>query len=177
MLTLMLLRHAKSSWDHPGLEDFDRPLAARGLDAAPRMAAHISAALQAPNLILCSGSARTRETLKLVVPQLAAVPEIVFEDELYLASASELLTRLRRAPRSKPRVMMIGHNPGFHDFAIALTAHGDAHLRANLADKFPTAALAVLTFKGDAWSKVGPETGTLTHFVKPSQLLKGGVAA
>ena len=176
MLTLMLLRHAKSNWDDPGLDDFDRPLGPRGLDAAPRMGQHIAATLQAPGLVLCSGSARTRETLKLVLPHLAPKPDIVFEDELYLASASELLSRLLRVPRAKSRVMMIGHNPGFHDFAVALTASGEAHLRANLAAKFPTAALAVLTFKGEAWSKIEPGRGTLTHFAMPSQLQQGHTA-
>ena len=177
MLTLMLLRHAKSSWDHPGLEDFDRPLGPRGLDAATQMGAFLSTAIAAPGLILCSSSVRTRQTLDLVLPRLTAKLECVFEDALYLACASELLARLRRVPRAKPRVMMIGHNPGIHDLALTLTASGDAHLRANLAAKFPTAALAVLTFKGDAWSKVGPGMGTLTHFIKPSQLLKGHATA
>lgn len=175
MLRLLLLRHAKSSWDHPGLDDFSRPLAPRGIKAAPRMGAFIAANFEAPNLVLCSAAVRTRATLDLVLPHLVPAPDLVFEDELYLASASELLMRLRRVPRRWPSVLMVGHNPGFHEFAQALS--GAAADRAQLVAKFPTAGLAVLTFDGDAWSKIGPGKGTLTRFVTPAMLLKGHASA
>jgi phosphohistidine phosphatase len=177
MLTLMLLRHAKSSWDHPGLDDFSRPLAPRGIQAAPRMGAFIADNFAAPNLVLCSAALRTRATLDFVLPHLQPSPDLVFEDELYLASASELQTRLRRVPPRWPRVLMIGHNPGFHDFAQMLTGSAAPDDRLRLIEKYPTAGLAVLTFEASTWSRIGPGRGTLTHFVTPAMLMKGRASA
>lgn len=174
MLTLSLFRHAKSSWDNATLDDFDRPLAERGLLAAPVMGAHMAAIGVRPDVILCSASVRTRATLDLVLPFLkAAKPAIVYEEALYLASASDLLTRVRHAPARATSVMMIGHNPGFHDFAMALTGVGDPSAMAALAVKYPTAALAVITFETPTWAKIAPRTGHLVQFATPSALEKG----
>src|SRR5262245_8755490 len=96
MLTLMLLRHAKSSWDDGSLRDFDRPLAPRGESAAPRMGAYMAEQGLAPQLILCSPAVRTRQTVDLVLPHLEGDPTVVYEDRFYLAAPSVLLARLRR---------------------------------------------------------------------------------
>jgi phosphohistidine phosphatase len=171
MRTLVLLRHAKSSWDQSGLDDFSRPLAERGLKAAPVMGAHLSSIGAAPELILCSTAVRTRATLDLVLPACTTPPgRILFEDALYLASASDLLARLRTVPSNIKRVMLVGHNPGIHDLARGLAGQG---ARANLEAlrlKFPTAGLAILTFDARSWSDVGLRTGTLTHFATPARL-------
>lgn len=174
MLTLILLRHAKSSWDHPGLDDFDRPLAERGLKAGAVMGAWLSSQALVPSLVICSTAARTRATLDLVVAELGApVPEVVHDDGLYLASATELLARLRRVRGSPSPVMMVGHNPGFHDFALAMTGSASRDDRAALTAKFPTAGVAVLTIEATAWATVAPRSGHLAHFVTPSFLQKG----
>src|ERR1700745_3583268 len=89
---LYLLRHAKSSWDDPGIEDRERPLAPRGVQAAGMMRAHVAALAVAPELVLCSGSRRTRETLAGVKPP----GQAVIEDELYHAGPAEVVARLRR---------------------------------------------------------------------------------
>ena len=171
MLTLALLRHAKSSWDDPALEDFDRPLAERGLAAAPLMADHMSALALRPALVVCSTSVRTRATLELVKSALGSPPSaIVYEDGLYLASASDLLARLRRIPAHTASVLMIGHNPGFHDLALLLAEPRLSDASRALVAKFPTAGLAVLTFDAVSWARILQGGGHLAHFMSPSRL-------
>lgn len=173
MLTLLLLRHAKSSWDLANLDDFERSLAGRGLMAAPLMGAYLADHGLRPDLILCSAAVRTRATLDLIMPFFdPAPPALVYEENLYLASASQLLSRLRSVSPRWSKIMMIGHNPGFHDLATALPRDGDPALLAALSHKFPTAALAVITFDTASWGKIAPRTGHLTHFVTPSMLQK-----
>ena len=173
MLTLTLFRHAKSSWDHPGLADFSRPLSDRGLTAAPVMARYLADHCWTPDTILCSTAQRTRQTLELATPFLHPAPTVHYEDDLYLASASELLARVRAMPNTANSVMVIGHNPGFHDLAVALAGSGDLGDLAALKSKFPTAGMARLTFEADQWSNIAPRLGHLTGFVTPSFLQMG----
>src|SRR4029453_12785732 len=104
---LLLLRHAKSSWDEPGLADHNRPLAPRGRRAAESMARHLRDDRISPALVLCSSARRTRETLEL----LGVVEEVRIERALYGASEDELLDRLQRVPETLDSVMLVGHNP------------------------------------------------------------------
>ena len=170
MLTLSLLRHAKSSWDTPGLEDFERPLAERGEDAAPRMGAFMKKHAIAPQLILCSAAVRTRQTLDLVLPHLAGTPAVAYEDGLYLAAAKTLLARVRGIDAGITHAMLVGHDPGMHELAMDLAGSGDAEALAALARRFPTAGLAVIGFKASAWSKIGSRKGRLELFVTPKTL-------
>ncbi|MEQ1695421.1 MAG: histidine phosphatase family protein [Hyphomicrobiaceae bacterium] len=171
MLTLSLLRHAKSSWDIANVEDFERPLAERGLKTAPLMGAYLYENNLRPDLIICSAAVRTRATLDLVMPFFdPAPPALVYEDSLYLASASQLLNRLRSVSARWSSVMMIGHNPGLHELAMSLPRDGDPETMAALSHKFPTAGLAVIAFDKPSWAKIAPRTGHLTHFVTPSIL-------
>lgn len=174
MLTLSLFRHAKSSWADPTLDDFDRPLAPRGEKAAPLMGAYIAERGLAPDLILCSGSARTRETLALAMAEWTARPKIVHDDALYHATVPALFAKLRAAPDGKGHVMMVGHNPGLQAFALQLVGSGEgADLRA-LAHKFPSGALAVIAFETPHWRDIEPGDGHLTAFVTPKALRGGG---
>jgi phosphohistidine phosphatase len=173
MLTLSLLRHAKSSWADPSLEDFDRSLAPRGRKAAPRMGAFIAERGLIPNLILCSGSARTRETLALAAAEWAAQPETVYDDALYHATVPALFAQLHAAPDAKPHVMMVGHNPGLQDFALQLVGGGKGADLRNLAHKFPSGALAVIAFDKPHWREIAPGDGHLTLFARPKDLPSG----
>lgn len=174
MLTLMLLRHAKSSWDNLAEADLDRPLARRGRKAAPAMGAEIARRHLLPELVLCSSAARTRQTLDLVLATWPAPhPEVVFDDAIYMASAEELLQQVHLAARRAPapaRIMIVGHNPGMEDFAADLTGGGDVEARKLLAEKYPTCALAVLTFAAAAWSDVDFGQGNLELFLTPARL-------
>jgi phosphohistidine phosphatase len=170
MLTLSLLRHAKSSWDDPSLKDFDRPLSGRGKDAAPRMGAYMTARGLAPELVLCSPAVRARETVELVLPHLAVGPTIVYEDTFYLAAPSVMLARVRKVEAKVRHVLIVGHDPGMQGLALDLAGTGDAETLQSLGRKFPTAALAVIRFKAREWSKVGPAKGRLELFATPKTL-------
>lgn len=170
MLTLSLLRHAKSSWNDPGQQDFDRPLNERGRDAAPRMGAFIAAHGIAPDLIVCSPSVRTRQTLDLVLPHFPAPPAVLFEDALYLGPASTLLKRVRKLEAVVTHAMILAHDPGLHHLAMDLAGSGDPEQLQTLARKFPTAALAVIVFGTKTWSRVKRGAGRLEHFISPKGL-------
>jgi phosphohistidine phosphatase len=171
MLTLLLLRHAKSSWEVPALADYDRPLAKRGQKNAPRMGAEIAALGLRPDLVLCSGAARTRQTLDLAQAAWGAPPpQVVYDDQIYMASPAALLKLLRALPDAPPRVMIVGHNPGLEELSEELVGSGDAAARELLASKFPTCALAVFTFDVSSWSDIGSGGGTLAHFLTPARL-------
>ncbi len=170
MLTLSLLRHAKSSWDDPELEDFDRPLNERGREAAPRMGHFLARNAVQPELVLCSTSLRTRQTLDLVLPHLSPTPTVAYEDAIYLAPASVLLQRLRKVAGKVAHVMIVAHDPGLHQLAIELAGAGDPELVDALARKFPTGGLAVIDFEAQAWSKVRARAGRLRIFMAPKRL-------
>jgi phosphohistidine phosphatase len=164
---LLLLRHAKSSWDDAGLDDHDRPLASRGRRGAKLVAGHMHEAGIAPDLVLCSSARRTRETLELITPALAEETEVLVEGELYAASEDELLERLRDVPESAGSAMLIGHNPGIEQLALWLARSGEE--RPTMERKYPTGALATIAFEG-AWRELQPGAGHLIAFVKPKDL-------
>jgi phosphohistidine phosphatase len=170
MLTLSLLRHAKSSWDGSARKDFDRPLAERGQAAAPRMGAYMAEHGLIPELILCSPAVRARQTLDLVLPHLTGGPTVEYEDSFYLAAPSILIARIRTIAAKVRHVMVVGHDPGMQGLAVELAGDGDPELLQALARKFPTGGLAVITFKVRDWSKVVPAKGHLQHFMTPKRL-------
>src|SRR5450755_1890570 len=134
---LLLLRHAKSSWEDPGLDDHDRPLAPRGRRAAKRIGTYLRDERIAISVVLCSSAARAQETLSRL--KLCGEPTIEVDAALYGATADELLQRVRSLPDVGGTALLIGHNPAMQDLALALV-DGD------LADRrFPTAALAQVT--------------------------------
>jgi phosphohistidine phosphatase len=160
---LYLLRHAKSSWDEPDLADHERPLAARGRKACAKLATYLRTEAVEPEIVLCSSSRRTRETLELILPALGQ-PQVEIEDELYAAPAEHLLDRLRALPGPAGSALLIAHNPGMQDLALRI-APGDARL----ARKFPTGALASFTLEGP-WSQLGESAARLLAFVSPREL-------
>jgi phosphohistidine phosphatase len=170
MLTLSLLRHAKSSWADPSQDDFDRPLNERGNEAAPRMGAFMARNKIAPGLILCSTAVRTRQTLAHVHPYLPATAEVSYEDGLYLATAIELLGLVRKTAATVSHLMLVGHDPGMHDVTTRLAGSGDPSLLAALAAKFPTSGLAMLAFDVRTWPDIEPGAGRLVLFMTPKRL-------
>jgi phosphohistidine phosphatase len=163
---LFVLRHAKSSWDDPGLDDHERPLAPRGRRAAKLISAYLRAAEIEPALVLCSPARRTRETLESVAPG----GEAVIEPELYAASVATVLGRLRRVPPATPSVMVVGHNPSLQ-MLVARLGRGDVDdpTLTAVRQKFPTGALATLSFACD-WSQLDSGCAVLTAFVRPKDL-------
>ena len=171
MKTLYLLRHAKSSWDEPTLDDFDRPLAARGRAAAPRIGAFMRAHGWIPDLVLCSAARRARETWALVAAALDADIAATYTDALFHGSPFRLLAVLRRAPDSAASVALVGHSPGIENLAARLSGPGsDVAGLDLLRGKFPTAALAVIELGADRWDAVDEGSGRLVRFVRPRDL-------
>lgn len=170
MLDLLLLRHAKSSWDEPGLADHDRELAPRGRKAAPRMGKLLAKQRLVPDLVLCSTAVRTRQTLELVVAELPAAPPVTFLKSLYLAAPGRLLEIVRRQEPACRRLLVVGHNPGMHSFAQRLVGKGPAEARERLAEKLPTAVLAQIRFDAESWAAVEPGAGELVGFWRPKEL-------
>jgi phosphohistidine phosphatase len=176
MMRLLLLRHAKSLQDET-LKDRDRPLNARGRSDAPRMGGYMHHKRYLPRLVLCSPAKRTVETWEFVSPELDGVPDVRFHDALYLAPAAIIEKLVRSVTPDIQTLLVIAHNPGMEDFARALIrppqSAGEKKFGAELRDKFPTCALAVLEFEVDSWSAIAKGTGTLADFARPKTLDEG----
>jgi phosphohistidine phosphatase len=166
--TIVLLRHGKSSWSDPTLADLDRPLAPRGERSSKRIAKYMRRKGIRPALVLCSPSLRTRQTLEAIKPSLAKGCSVELVPELYAASEQELLERLRALPESASSVILIGHNPGLQELALALASRGTD--LAKLEEKFPTAALATLVVESESWAALKHGDAELVEYVLPREL-------
>ena len=163
---LLLLRHAKSSWDDPALADHDRPLAKRGRRAAELIGEHLRAVGLRPGLVICSSSRRTRETLELLDLD---GPEVRLEGAVYEASEKELIAVVRGLPEAVRSVLLIGHNPSMGDLAAWLSGQDRTEAASRLREKFPTGALAV--FETDkTWRDLESSGTRLVSFRTPRGL-------
>jgi len=170
MKTVILLRHAKSSWTDPNLDDHDRPLSKRGKAAAPVIAQWLAHRAHLPDTVLCSSSRRTRQTVKRMAKVLPALPEPVIDADLYHAAPDRMLECLARLPESCESVLLVGHQPGLSAFARRL-ANGDVRPRCQRAfEHFPTAAAAVLEFDIDRWSALSYRSARFVDFAKPKEI-------
>ena len=169
MKTLYILRHAKSDWGDSALRDFDRPLNGRGWKAAKSMGREMRERGLAPDLVLVSPAARTTETLARVEEGYGEKFEAVENRSIYLAETETLIDLVRGAPADTNRLLIVGHNPGMHELVVALS-QGPQDLRDDAASKFPTAALAEISFDVRDWSDVAPGTGQIRSFLKPRDL-------
>jgi phosphohistidine phosphatase len=145
MKQLILFRHAKAVPADEADDDFGRPLADRGREDAPRVAASLVDAGAAPEVVLVSDSRRTRETWELARPSFPKA-DVRFLRSLYHCTAETLMGEAARA--GVDRIMLIGHNPGLHELASRL-AHRNNARESRLRNKFPTAAAAVFSRKGE----------------------------
>jgi len=162
MRTLYLVRHAKSSWKHPELEDIDRPLSKRGRRDAPFMGRLLREMGVKPDRLLASQAKRAVKTAEAFAAELGyPKKDITQDDMLYGADAEGLLQVVRTLADGIQTVMLFGHNPGLLDVAILLTG-------GRLA-KFPTAAVACLELDVASWSETGPAVATLRFFEYPKK--------
>jgi phosphohistidine phosphatase len=133
------------------------------------MGDHLRRAGVAPAIVLCSTARRATETMDAIVAALEVTPDVRLEDELYGASAEELVQRLRRIPPSAPSALLIGHNPGIQSAALLLAGADDRAPVTRLRDKMPTAALAAFELGGE-WTAAAPGAARLVSFVVPRDL-------
>ncbi len=173
MRQLLLLRHAKSSWDDAALADRDRPLNARGRRCAAAMRQAMNDLGLAPDVVLVSTSRRTMETLELLEPWDDA-PLVESMDSLYLANPMQLIAALHSVRETVRSVLLIGHNPGLHDLALSLaTPRGGTEAERALAEGFPTGALAEFVVAGSWWD-LREGGGRLVRFLTPRMLEAAG---
>ena len=170
MRKLTLLRHAKSSWSDRTRTDIDRPLTARGRRGALKIGTYIEKNKIFPDLILCSPSRRTRETLAQIEPFLPDGTEVRIESSLYSAgTGSGLISYLKSSAIEEAHVMIIGHNPTMQQMALDLAERTPDNNYRLIERKYPTAALTQIRFEIDDWRDLG-ERGKLVHFVTPKML-------
>ncbi|MEP4112180.1 MAG: histidine phosphatase family protein [Nitratireductor sp.] len=167
MRELLLLRHAKSSWDDATLDDAERPLAARGRKAAPVMARAIARRGWIPDLALVSPALRTRQTWALVAAGLPRSVETRLAPEIYEAEPDTILETIRSVPPAIRRLVAVGHNPGLERLTETLAGpDSDADALARLRTKFPTGALARFEVAAQ-WATLTSGAARLAAFLKP----------
>ena len=174
-MRLLLLRHAKSSWGNPSLQDFARPLNERGRGAADLIGRFLAARGLIPEMIFCSTARRTRETLALLMPHLAQNMDIRLDGRLYGADVGGYKALVADVPDRVETVMVIGHNPAIEDYARQLALDGAPADLTALHGKYPTGALAVLAAPAGAWRHL--TRAHLELFQVPRDLTHTGVAA
>ena len=171
MRRLMLLRHAKTEHDAPSGRDEDRKLDNRGRRDAAEIGGWMRRHPPFPSLVLVSPAVRALQTSEIALEAMkdsVPAPEVQPTPELYGADVAQLLETIRNASVTDPQqLMLVGHNPGMHELAIALVGHGDPAGRAALADNLPTAGLAIVDFSIDDWSNIGLRRGRLELFISP----------
>lgn len=172
MKRLILLRHAKSSWDQPDLSDAERPLSKRGEHSAPLMGQLLAGEGYLPERILCSTAKRAVQTAQYVLDAFGRKPDYQELDDLYMATPRDILMTIADHAGATQTILVIGHNPGLGDLATWLVNDGKAKDIARLQDKFPTAAWAVIDLPIDDWrdlsdSKTINWSGRLVRFATP----------
>ena len=170
MMRLLLLRHAKSSWDVPGQADFDRTLATRGRRAATMIGEHLSTHRLIPDRILCSSARRTRETLIGILPMIASDVDIRITRDLYEVGTDAYIDTITALGGGARTLLLIGHNPTVQETALELIGSGNPALGEEIGEKYPTAGLAVIDFEIHKWSEMRPRTGRVVAFFRPREL-------
>jgi phosphohistidine phosphatase len=161
MKTLLLLRHAKSSWEDPTLQDFERPLNDRGREAAKRIGRYIKKRRLCPDLVLSSPAVRAKETVKLVLNAAGVKVDVRYDQRIYEAGPLQLVEVVSQTPADERSVLLVGHNPGMEELLQLLTGH---------SERMPTAALAKIKLNIQKWNTLVTAQGSLEWLVKPKEL-------
>ena len=169
MKSLHLLRHAKSSWKDPGLNDHDRPLNKRGRQTAKMMAAYLRRTKIAPDLVICSTAVRAQQTLDPIIKAAKKPPKIVLVRGIHEGAQRTLWEQLWNLPKSAKSVLLIGHNPALHDLARELAKADLNKLLPSAGEKFPTGAMVSFHFNG-AWKALEPHGAVLTSLITPKAI-------
>ena len=159
---LIILRHAKRSWDAPGLADYDRPLNKRGLRDASRMAQWLSESELIPDQVIASAACRANQTASIVTNELALETDILETRDLYLSDNDAYLEQVSYLPNDVETVLVIGHNPTMESLVYLLSGESVS---------MPTAAIAVIQLPIDTWSdQVTSASANLVKHVFPKSL-------
>lgn len=161
MKTLYLLRHAKAERDSASGEDFHRRLAERGRRDSERMGRFLAEQDWIPAIIVYSPSARTLQTVELLIGSWATPPRMQAEKQLYLAEPDRIAASIEAIADDHDSAMIVGHNPGLEALVGALAERGDKQARKKLDAGFPTCALAVIELDVGHWSELSPKSARL----------------
>ncbi|MCZ7555052.1 MAG: histidine phosphatase family protein [Bacteroidia bacterium] len=162
MKRLLMVRHAKSSWDEAYVSDFERPLNKRGRRDAPLMGAVLRNQQVDVQYLRSSPAVRALTTARLLAEELSfPLANIVTDDSMYGASALTLQSIIRAIPDSVAHAMIVGHNPGMHALAETLVDFREVNL--------PTCGIVCADFPVDSWAQVGKGTGRLAFYEYPKR--------
>ena len=162
MKTLLLMRHAKSSWKDPGLTDHERPLKKRGRKDAKRMAKIIEEKDLYPDLILSSSAVRAVETVEVLVEHLGYENEIIYSDALYMGEPSDFIEALKTLDSDIEKVMIVAHNPGLEAYLQIIDGE---------IESLPTSGLGHLVLSLEDWRELSFETmGKMVSIWTPKKL-------
>ena len=162
MRTLYLIRHAKSSWEDPEMDDFDRPLNKRGKRDAPLMGRRLSGRGICPGLMITSPAKRAIVTARTVAKEVGyAEKEIETHEAIYGGGVPHLLEVIQEIDDSNDQAMLFGHNPGLTALALDLT---DARI-----DNIPTCGVFCIRFDVASWREVDRGTGEMVFFDYPKK--------
>lgn len=170
MKRLILLRHAKSSWDDPVSRDFDRPLNAKGHRAARTVGRELRRLGLSFDMVVASPAARVAETLEGVEQGYGSTLAPSFDKRIYLASLDALIEVISGTDDAVQVLLLAGHSPGLEQVALFLSGVDDKQLRHLLEEKYPTGAIAEIVLPVNSWHKIEKGKGTLTRFVRPRDL-------
>ncbi|MDN0200289.1 histidine phosphatase family protein [Streptomyces sp. S.PNR 29] len=163
---LVVLRHAKSAWPD-GVADHQRPLAPRGRRDARAAGRALTEADCLPDLALCSTAVRARETWELASAQWGTPPPVRHDPRLYAAGVPDLLAAVHEVSAEIGTLLLIGHNPGLEELVLELAGDGLDDTLDRVRVKFPTSAIAVLSWYGASWRALAPGTALLTAVTVP----------
>ena len=161
MLTLYLLRHAKSSWDDASQQDFERPLASLGHKACVTIGEFIQEKGIDFDVVLVSSAARTRETIELVKERAKIRGEVRYDERIYEATLSQLLEIISQIDHDRESVLLVGHNPGIEELLSLLTGE---------QQRVTTANFAKIKLKAINWSENLANKGTLKWIIRPKEI-------
>lgn len=159
MRELILIRHAKSDWSNPLLDDFERPLNKRGSKNAPFMAKILKKEIQKPDLIISSPSFRTKLTLDYFLKEFEYKGEVIFEKSIYEAPFENLLKVIKNIDNKYKTIFLIGHNPGLNDLANFLLG--------SFEDNIPTSGVLKIDFDTNSWKNISKDNSKLIFFKYP----------
>jgi phosphohistidine phosphatase len=163
--TLFLVRHAKSSWKEPGLDDMKRPLNPRGKEEAPKMGKHLSDYSVKPELITSSPAVRALKTAEKIAKELGfKKSDVLVNEEIYTFNGGSLMDVVKGFDDKYGSVMLVGHNPAITAFANELSGAG--------IDNIPTCGVVLLEFDHDRWKDIEKGSGKVLEYDYPKKLWK-----
>ena len=162
MKNLLLMRHAKSSWNDPYLADHDRPLNSRGKSDAPRMGKFVASIECVPEVILCSTAKRAKQTVEYFLQECPLEGEVIYKQSLYHGGAEDFINELVHLDTALMNVMIVGHNPGMED-AIEEFCGANEHM--------PTASIAHIKLDLEKWEEINENSsGDLENLWRPREI-------